>query len=266
MKDIDQFLEILNEQGDEIVNEAMSSPTEEKIYDKWTGVVIENDDSKMFSSRLGRIQVKINGYYDDISDVNIPWAMPEIGFFGSTNGNFIVPEIGSVVRGYFEKGDIMKPVYDSIAPSYDHLNKTKSSIKYSLDYPHIMTLLETDNGEILTLNRKTGVLNFVHRTGSQFTIDKDGNIKIVANSNTNVVGTDLLDKPSSLTVETEGNINLVSHGNVNITAAKQVNIKTDTEIGEINLGNNPMKTLVNNLPICPVLGCKLAVGNTQVKC
>lgn len=65
----------------------------------WTGKVIQNDDPL----HLGRVKILINGYYNDISESAIPWALPEFSYLGSSKGSFTVPEIGTIVRGYFDK-------------------------------------------------------------------------------------------------------------------------------------------------------------------
>ena len=78
---------------------------------RWTGKVVDNDDP----DKLGRIKILIFGFYDELPKSALPWAVPDVGYIGGTNGSFIIPEIGTFVRGYFDQGDIQKPIYDSIA-------------------------------------------------------------------------------------------------------------------------------------------------------
>ena len=55
--------------------------------------VIDNDDKL----HLGRVKIRIVGFYNEIADAAIPWAMPESTYFGSSKGNFTVPPIGTIV-------------------------------------------------------------------------------------------------------------------------------------------------------------------------
>jgi hypothetical protein len=56
---------------------------------------------------------------------------------------------------------------------------------------------------------------------------------------------------------------LNSFGNITLNAFGDVAISSTT--GEINLGNNLLKQLVNNLPSCLICGAPHCVGNVQVK-
>ena len=97
---------------DEMLNEIMSkvdsgfkeqqADTYEKFsqdpHDRWTGKVIDNIDPEM----LGRVKILVFGYYDELAEFALPWAVPDIGYIGGSNGSFVVPEVGTFVRGYFE--------------------------------------------------------------------------------------------------------------------------------------------------------------------
>ena len=50
--------------------------------DRWTGKVIDNDDPL----KLGRVKILIFGYYDDLAESALPWAVPDMGFFGDYIG------------------------------------------------------------------------------------------------------------------------------------------------------------------------------------
>ena len=68
--------------------------------------------------------------------------------------------------------------------------------------------------------------------------------------------------PGNLNVSISGDVNLNANGKICISAFGDVDINTTT--GQINLGNNAMKNLVNNLPVCLVCGAQHCIGNTQV--
>lgn len=226
--------------------------TEQDIF-RWTGKVIDNDDPDQY----GRVKVMIIGKYENIPEVAIPWAIPDVSFVGGTNGSFVVPEIDTYVRGYFDQGDIHKPVYDSIAFStapFDPLN-TDNVIDRTEDYPNKIVFFETNQADYLTLNKSSGELLFMHRSGFNITIDADGTLTINCGAST--------DKKGDITVNCEGNVELNVTGNIDITA-ENGDINITSKSGMINLGNNLAKQLVNNLPNCLLTGAPHYIGNTNV--
>lgn len=221
---------------------------ETKYNDRWEGVVIDNEDP----DKLGRIRIKILNLYDDIPKEHLPWAIPDIQYLGSKCGNFIVPEINSVVRGYFDQGDIQKPIYDSIAFNKDNIDNSKANNRE--DYPHKMILFQTDQGDFLTLNRKTGEFVFFHRTGASLIYDKEGNLSIDTGATDSNQG--------NLTINVLGNSEIKVTGQSKIES--QGNCEINSTTGQVNIGLNPAKQLVNNLPCCLVTGAPHYVGNTNV--
>ena len=222
---------------------------------RWTGKVVDNDDP----DKLGRVKIVVFGYYDELAEFALPWAVPDLGYIGGTNGNFVVPEVGTFVRGYFDQGDIQKPIYDSIAFSeMTARNLMKNQLVNKLeDYPHKMVLLETDQGDYLTLNRKDGETLFHHRTGLTITIGGDGTLTINTGSSFAEKGKFIVNCDGETQIETQGDVKITSlTGNINIDAVG----------GMVNLGRNPSKQLINNLPICPVTGMPHYVGNTNAMC
>lgn len=222
---------------------------------RWTGKVVDNDDP----DKLGRVKIVVFGYYDELAEFALPWAVPDLGYIGGTNGNFVVPEVGTFVRGYFDQGDIQKPIYDSIAFSeMTARNLMKNQLVNKLeDYPHKMVLLETDQGDYMTLNRKDGETLFHHRTGLTITIGGDGTLTINTGSSFAEKGKFIVNCDGETQIETQGDVKITSlTGNVNIDAVG----------GMVNLGRNTSKQLINNLPICPVTGMPHYVGNTNAMC
>lgn len=222
-----------------------------EYHERWEGVVIDNDDPE----KLGRVKIRIYTLYDNIPQESIPWAVPDITFIGSTVGNFIVPENNTILRGYFDMGDIQKPIYDSIAYNIDHLND--SEVDYTEDYPHKMTLLETDQGDYLTLNRKTGELAFIHRTGACFFVKQSGEIEISPGTDTDS-GTD-----SDLVLTVNGNLKATVQMDCDIKAQGSVYVDAGVMV---ELGKNVSKMFVNNLPNCLVTGAPHQINNTNVTC
>lgn len=246
------FREEFGKSFDAFLNGNYDQPEEDN--NRWTGYVIDNRDPLF----RGRVKILIIGKYDEIPEASLPWAIPDIAYLGSRAGNFIVPETGTVLRGYFDHGDIQKPIFDSVAYSTDVIEKAKSNIINPAEYPNKMILMQTDMGECMTLNRSTGETKFVHRSGTTISISPTGAVKITAGGAAQPAEVEL---ESKLAV----NIKATSTGQINIHS-ETGNIMVDSDTGEVQLGKNVAKQLINNLPNCIVTGAPHAVGNVNVKC
>lgn len=222
---------------------------------RWTGKVVDNEDP----DKLGRVKILVFGFYDELPKSALPWAVPDISYIGGTNGSFIIPEVGTFVRGYFDQGDIQKPIYDSVAFSMQTaLNAVKNpSIMKFEDYPHKMVLMETDQGDYLTLNRADGETRFHHRTGLDITVGADGSLHI------NIGGK--LNQQGNIKIECHGDTEIKTEGETKITS-EMGNVTVDAKAGMVMLGNNQSKQFVNNIPVCPITGMPHFTGNKNVLC
>jgi hypothetical protein len=251
--------EILNEVMKDIgkgLNETLQGTYEKFEQDpttRWTGKVIDNNDP----IKLGRVKILIFGYYDDFATGAIPWAVPDISYVGGTNGNFVIPEVGTILRGYFDEGDIQKPIFDSVAFTV----ATATSMERNFftgkieDYPYKMVLMETDNGEYLTLNRRTGETVFKHRTGMMLTIDRNGSISVTTGEGIEGLG--------NIKINVKGNTEINTTGDTKITSTTG-KVIIDSDANMVELGRNVAKQLVNNFPNCVICGVPHNVGNTNV--
>ena len=86
MNDIEQFRQLMKGKTDSINTDQIIPKAPAKELKKWTGIVLNNADP----DKLGRVQIKIYGYYDNLALNNIPWAVPDIQSWTSTKGNFVV--------------------------------------------------------------------------------------------------------------------------------------------------------------------------------
>lgn len=222
---------------------------------QWVGKVVDNSDPL----HLGRCKIRVFGYFDDVDSNALPWAMCQTSYVGSTYGNLVIPEVGTVVTGYFDNGDTQKPIYTGTFNQVDSLAKSPSKISRLTDYPNTMILLETDQGETLTLNRSNGKLVFTHRSGMTITISANGSIDVSQPTTSSNIKDS---SPAKLNINIANTANVVVQGDATIESKMNVNVKAG---GEILLGNNLAKQLLCNLPNCLVTGAPLAVGNIQVK-
>lgn len=242
MTDIEQYSQILKGDSKALVNDLTAKSTAEPNNSRWTGKVVNNEDPL----KLGRVQVKIIGYYENIQDSLLPWAHPDVQYMGSRNGGQIIPEIDSMVRGYFDNGDIQCPVYDAIA--FNEYNSDSEFTDRQVDYPHKLVLFETDQGDFLTLNRRDGTVLFTHRTGAMFEIDSNGNVTINNGQFTpGPNGTKVYSGPSqTMTVTCNGDMTINVSGNCTVSSNGNTHIDS---LGSIFLGSNP------TAPVCNISNC-----------
>lgn len=262
------------------VQQILGQDDVQKFDDHWTGKVIDNTDPLY----MGRVKIRILGYYDEISDNAIPWALPEATYLGSSKGTLVIPEVNTVVRGYFDQGDDQKPIYTGIAPSIENYATTQlvEHVDEVFDYPNVMVLLHTDEGERVTLNRSNGEMTVSHRSGTKIVITPSGAISIETSIPVTKPGASVRATPPGATISLAGNYKLVSKfGNIDIESTKGT-INIDSKFGDINIGKNaqdvddgsghkvpsPTKQKVNNFSHCLYTGAQhcdpLALPNVNV--
>jgi len=141
------------------------TPDDQEDY-IYTGIVVDNKDP----DQEGKCRIRVYSIFsNDIPDKDLPWALPDFAFVGSKVGSFTVPPVGAIVNVYFDKGNIYLPHYTTKAVDRNHLPTQRKK-----DYPDNIVLIETDDGDYITFNRKKKVIKVFHHTGSQIVIDNDG--------------------------------------------------------------------------------------------
>tara|TARA_R110001592_G_scaffold347604_1_gene641219 strand:- start:138 stop:881 length:744 start_codon:yes stop_codon:yes gene_type:complete len=194
--------------------------------------VIANNDPE----ELGRVKVRVYGIYEDtIPDDDLPWAVPDFTFIGSSLGSFIVPTVDTIVNVYFENDDMYLPKYTTKVLQKDSLKEM--SANYTDDYPDTMVFFETENGDYFKINRKTKKMTFRHASGLVITADKDGKIII---DNTITEG--------ALDIRIAGDTNLFSQGDTKITTGPSGRIRL------ISGDGSTRNWVPNTMAVCPVTG------------
>jgi len=229
------------------------------IYNKsYVGKVINNIDPL----KEGRCQIKVFGIFDKIPNNDLPWAQPDFNFIGSTIGSFVVPPINTIVKVYFDNDDIYFPHYSTKVNDKNKL----SSLRLE-NYPDTMVIFQTDEGDYLTMNRKTKKFIFHHNSGNNLEINKDGDTNILINGNENtlvkkdevhtVIGDHTIKNNNIglIKIEKDGNIT-ISGGYVKIDHSVTLEL-TGTLVVPSNVG--PM----NSIPVDPLTGLPHA-GNICV--
>jgi len=174
IKDIN---ELFRQDLNRAIDDTLFEPTKEEAIDyfnKFVGKVVDNKDP----DKLGRCKIRVFGLFSDkIDDTDLPWATPDMDFVGSKVGSFVVPPVDTIVNVYFNKGDIYQPHYTTKTIDKNNLSSQKDT-----DYPDNMVMYETDNGDYLTINRKSKETTFHHSSGAEIKIDKLGNVNVKASA------------------------------------------------------------------------------------
>lgn len=203
----------------------LDTPQKEYFGGLFSGIVVDNNDP----DKQGKCKIRVYGIFENaIPDDHLPWALPDFSFIGSKVGSFIVPPNGAIVKVYFDSGDIYLPHYTTKAVKADSLPTQKD-----IDYPNNMVMFETDEGDYLTVNRKSKITTYKHNSGTIITIEKDGIVKI--------------DCKNKLEIDSGGNMIINSKGSIDIKQATTLTVNSSTVIPSLT---GPF----NCLPACLYTG------------
>ena len=175
--------------------------------------------------------------------------MPESTYLGSKRGNLVIPEVDTIVRGYFDHGDDHKPIYTAIAANVENYATTEllDHPEEITEYPDLMVLLHTDEGERVTLNRASGEMRMTHRSGSIVTISPNGAISIETSTPLIKPGASVTTNIPGADITIAGTVNLKStSGDINIESEKGT-ININAKSSDINLGKNAVDVEVNGV-------------------
>jgi len=149
-----------------------------KIDDKFNGIyrakVVDNMDPDM----LGRVKAQIYPMLAEVEADDLPWAVPAYPIWegsGNNTGYFAVPNVDSFIFVFFEQGDIYQPVYFAEAPT-----ATKGlPPDRTVNYPN-RKVMQTTSGIIFMVDDTAKVVNITHPTGTQITIQGDGQVFVTS--------------------------------------------------------------------------------------
>lgn len=166
----------------ENIRDRLDRTTEENMYDllnkdydasmyrQFVGRIVDNNDP----DKIGRCKIRVFGVFGpEIPDNDLPWAIPEFHYLGSSMGNFIVPPVDTIVRVHFDCGEIYLPIYTTKV-----LDKSNLPSQKDTDYPDTMVMFTTDEGDYLTINRSSKVTTYNHNSGTQIIIQEDGSVEM----------------------------------------------------------------------------------------
>ena len=99
----------------------------------YIGPVVDNNDPQ----KIGRVKIRVMDVFEDLKDVDIPWASP----WKDLNGNqFNIPDKGKVVTVIFENGNKNNPEYISSDHYNENLENKLKQLSNS-DYTSMKSLL-----------------------------------------------------------------------------------------------------------------------------
>jgi hypothetical protein len=164
---------IINSDIIKLADNFLNNDLSEEKKDSYFGKVVNNLDP-LFK---GRCQIRVLTIFDSsISDGDLPWAIPDFGFVGGKKGSFVVPSKDTVVKVYFDHGDIYCPVYTAKGLEDSNLPTRKNN-----NYPANKILYTTDNGDYYEINTFDKKTTLHHSSGAEITIDITGKVSIKAN-------------------------------------------------------------------------------------
>ena len=169
-----------------------------RYYSFYRAQVVSNEDEE----KRGRIQVKMPQLFGDDPLPN--WVEPK-EFSGASKGkgHFNPPEVDDWVYVEFEGGDQRYPVYsggwygeEELSEEFAYVDGLPTQRGWVNKYGHVFKFVETPGKEQIILSTPSGhflVLDdtagkegmfFIHKTGAQLQMDKDGSTKMVAKDGT----------------------------------------------------------------------------------
>lgn len=199
---------------------------QERFYGNARGEVIDVNDPL----GAGRIKIRFFGFYDDVSDDALPWAIFADPMMGghSEVGGFFVPILGSHVWGFFEGGNVTQPVYFAGAPA----RPDGPSERSNGSYPH-NKVYKTQTGHLIEIDDSPDNtrIKVTHQSGSHKTHEHDGSV--------------LEEVKKNLSIYVEENATLYVKGNVTETVEGNVVRQVKGSVTETIEGNFETSVLGN---------------------
>jgi uncharacterized protein involved in type VI secretion and phage assembly len=150
---------------------------DERRYGKYRAFVIDNEDPE----KRGRLRLHIPSA---LGDAETGWALPCFPFGGGPSyGWFAVPDVQAQVWAEFEEGDINRPIWTGVFWQ-DGNDAPPGAAKT----PPTTRIFQTPSGHIMQFDDEKDKESFrlFHPSGTEVSIDKDGNLVLLDTSGANV--------------------------------------------------------------------------------
>lgn len=171
--------------------------------------VINNNDPL----KKGRVQLRIPGIFDEVSDKDLPWARSN-----TTLGGVNIPRVGKKVVAYLDQGVKENPVYGHEIVMADSIKGTPMEE----DYPNTIGFFDGTN--YVLLNRIKNKIT-LHTPNTTVTLNSSG-ITGSTSGDVTISGKNVtVSASSNLKASAGGNAEISAGGNADVTASGVVNIK-----------------------------------------
>jgi hypothetical protein len=152
------------------VNKVLNADSVIDKTERYTAVVLDNVDP----NKLGRVKANVYGLFDNITDLAVlPWCVPELE--SMAGDQYIVPEVGQLIRVTFMDGDIYKPIFSQKVKTpmlFGDEGATKSRLNIDNDPVNQMVLFENEYSS-LQYNKLTSQLVYKNSSGMVIQIAGD---------------------------------------------------------------------------------------------
>lgn len=223
----------------DILDMILNGSKEESSPKYYPGKVVDNNDP----DRLGRCRIRVYSIYSsEIPDSDLPWAIPENTFIGSTKGSFIVPPNDALVKVYFEDDCYYQPKYTSKVLHESKLKDFESDI-YD-DYPDTMVFFESDEGDYFKINRRSREATYKSASGTFLKIDSQGNVTI------------------DTTASREGSFKVLAKGDIELNTRKTLTLSALQGLDFKSIGLSAWQP--NILPVDPMTGIPHSLPNVGI--
>ncbi len=163
------------------------------------GRVVENNDPE----KVGRVKVLIPGLFEDAATA--PWCVPLVPRGISSkpgSGEFSVPDVGTDLVIVLQEGDAHYPAYvGSLLSTPNRVSEFDTNYPKRRGFKDIagnLFYIDTTSGQV--------VVKFVHKSGTEITIDDDGKVHVLAANNMNI--------------NVDGTLDITSTGNMTLNAPR----------------------------------------------
>lgn len=203
---------------------------EEEFEGFYRGQVVENNDPLL----RGRLRIQVLPMFVGVAANTLPWAIPANPLFsgaGTGTGTFTVPDMGTWVWCFFERGQWSQPVYFAEASDGVHgvpiesqtnyptrrVTHTKAGVVLYVDDTTKTIVAKTPAGNQIKIDDATNTITLTHQTGMSIQIDPTGQIILTGtNIIVNTTGTTTWNGTGTINVNASSGVNVLAAGTITL--------------------------------------------------
>lgn len=191
--------------------------------DVYIGSVIINEDPDF----EGKVKIRVKGIFDNLTDEELPWALPLSNVNGGSSGGFgelHIPKVGQIMQVTFINDDMYSPYW----LSFPKIN-AEMKAEIEADYIDSRVLVYDEDAKLKVM--------YLPNTGLDISLDESHVL----------ISTD-----NSIKIEHKDSESLIEliGGKINITSDSEINVASNTTsvlgTAETNVGSNPIFSAVGS--------------------